>query len=90
MLIYDERRRELAINRAAYPLLLHRAHCSVLTAPEVSRITYRPLNLIARAVHRLLNEAYLDRAPDFGDEGQARLKLTDKVRAAQSNCRSST
>ena len=51
------------------------------TAQDVARITRRPRNSISRAVHRMLAEGYLDRAPDPRDGRQARLKLTPKGRA---------
>ena len=77
---YDAIQREFGIIRAEYLLLLCLAHFPVLTARGVSRLTRRPRNSISRAVHRMLAEGYLDRAPDPHDGRQARLKLTPKGR----------
>ena len=78
---YDTIRREFGIIRDEYILLVCLAHFPVLTAQDVSRISRRPRNSISRAVHRLLSEGFLDRAPDPDDGRQARLKLTPRGRA---------
>ncbi len=78
---YDAIRREFGIIRAEYILLVCLAHFPVLTAQDVSRISRRPRNSISRAVHRMLAEQYLDRAPDPDDGRQARLRLTPRGRA---------
>jgi DNA-binding MarR family transcriptional regulator len=78
---YEAVRREFGIIRAEYLLLLCLAHFPVLTARDVARMTRRPRNSISRAVHRMLAEGYLDRAPDPSDGRQARLKLTPRGRA---------
>ena len=78
---YEGIQREFGIIRAEYLLLLCLAHFPVLTARDVARMTRRPRNSISRAVHRMLAEGYLDRAPDPSDGRQARLKLTAKGRA---------
>ena len=78
---YEGIRREFGIIRAEYLLLLCLAHAPALTAQDVSRMTRRPRNAISRAVHRMLAEGYLDRAPDPSDGRQARLALTPRGRA---------
>ena len=78
---YDAIRREFGIIRAEYLLLVCLAHFPALTAQDVSRISRRPRNSISRAVHRMLAEGYLDRAPDPDDGRQARLQITPKGRA---------
>ena len=78
---YEGIRREFGIIRAEYLLLLCLAHVPVLTARDVAQMTRRPRNSISRAVHRMLAEGYLDRAPDPSDGRQARLKLKPKGRA---------
>jgi len=77
---YDGVRREFGIIRAEYLLLLCLAHFPVLTAQDVARMTRRPRNSISRAVHRMLADGYVDRAPDPSDGRQARLKLKPKGR----------
>ena len=78
---YEGIQREFGIIRAEYLLLLCLAHFPALTAQEVARMTRRPRNSISRAVHHMLAEGYLDRAPDPDDGRQARLKLRPKGRA---------
>ena len=46
-------------------------------------MTNRPRNSISRAVHRMLDEGYIDRAPDPDDGRQARLTITPKGRDMQ-------
>lgn len=77
---YEAIRREFGIIRAEYLLLLCLAHFPVLSAQDVARMTRRPRNSISRAVHRMLAEGYLDRAPDPRDGRQARLRITRKGR----------
>ena len=43
-------------------------------------MTGRPRNSISRAVHRMLQEGYLNRSPDPDDGRQAILKITAKGR----------
>ena len=77
---YEAIRQEFGIIRAEYLLLLCLAHFPVLTAQEVSRMTRRPRNSISRAVHRMLQEGYLKRAPDPNDGRQAQLEITARGR----------
>lgn len=73
---YEEIRKEFGIIRAEYLLLLCLAHYPTLNAQDVSRLTRRPRNSISRAVHRMLDEGYLNRAPDPDDRRQALLTIT--------------
>ena len=73
---YEEIRREFGIVRAEYLLLGCLAHYDQLSAQDVARLTRRPRNSISRAVHRLLDEGYLDRSPDPDDGRQANLTIT--------------
>lgn len=77
---YESIRREFGIVRAEYLLLACLAHFPELTAQDVSKISRRPRNTISRAVHRMLAEGYLNRAPDPHDGRQARLQITAKGR----------
>jgi DNA-binding MarR family transcriptional regulator len=78
---YDEVRRDFGVIRAEYHLLMCLAHYPTLSAQDVSRLTRRPRNSISRAVHRMLAEGYLDRAPDPDDGRQALLTITPAGRA---------
>lgn len=78
---YDEVKRAFGIIRAEYMLLLCLSHYPVLTAQDVSRLTGRPRNSISRAVHRMLSEGHIERAPDPEDGRQARLTITSSGRA---------
>ena len=80
---YDDVKRETGLIRGEYLLLLCLAHEPVLTAQDVARMTRRPRNSISRAVHRMLDEGYIDRAPDPDDGRQAKLTITAKGRAMQ-------
>jgi DNA-binding MarR family transcriptional regulator len=80
---YDAVKRQTGLIRGEYLLLLCLSEVSVLTAQDVARMTRRPRNSISRAVHRMLAEGYIDRAPDPDDGRQARLTITDKGRAMQ-------
>lgn len=80
---YDAVRRETGLIRGEYLLLLCLAHEPVLTAQDVARMTGRPRNTISRAVHRMLEEGFIDRAPDPEDGRQARLTITAKGRGMQ-------
>ena len=73
---YEEIRREFGIVRAEYLLLGCLAHYEQLSAQDVARLTRRPRNSISRAVHRLLDDGYLDRSPDPDDGRQANLTIT--------------
>ncbi|WP_136442147.1 MarR family winged helix-turn-helix transcriptional regulator [Pacificoceanicola onchidii] len=73
---YAEIKRDFGLVRAEYILLACLSHFDILTAQEVARISRRPRNTISRAVHRMLQEGYLDRAPDPDDGRQARLRIT--------------
>ena len=78
---YDEAKREFGIIRAEYMLLLCLSHYPVLKAQDVSRLTGRPRNSISRAVHRMVKEGFIERAPDPDDGRQALLTITDAGRA---------
>ena len=80
---YDAVKRETGLIRGEYLLLLCLAHQPILTAQDVARMTRRPRNTISRAVHRMLDEGYIDRAPDPADGRQSRLTITAKGRAMQ-------
>ena len=80
---YDDVRRQTGLIRGEYLLLLCLSHQPVLTAQDVARMTNRPRNSISRAVHRMLDEGYIDRAPDPEDRRQAHLTITDKGREMQ-------
>ncbi len=74
--VYDQVRRDFGVIRAEYHLLMCLAHYPTLSAQDVSRVTRRPRNSISRAVHRMLADGYLDRAPDPDDGRQALLTIT--------------
>ncbi len=78
---YDAVKREFGIIRGEYLLLLCLSHFPVLTAQDMARMTRRPRNSISRAVHRMLAEGYIERAPDPDDGRQARLTVTPAGRA---------
>ncbi len=78
---YDAVKRDFGIIRGEYLLLLCLSHFPVLTAQDVARMTRRPRNTISRAVHRMLRERYIERAPDPDDGRQARLTITPSGRA---------
>ena len=77
---YDAIRRDLGIIRAEYVLLACLAHFEELTAQDVANIARRPRNTVSRAVHRMVAEGYIERAPDADDGRQARLRITDAGR----------
>ncbi len=70
-----------AIIRGEYLLLCCLSHFPVLTAQDVARIARRPRNTVSRAVHRMLAEGYIERAPDPDDGRQARLTIKPAGRA---------
>ena len=78
---YDVVKQEFDLSRGEYLLILCLSHMPVLTARDIAEMTKRPRNSISRAVHRMLSEGYIDRAPDPKDARQARLTITDKGRA---------
>ncbi len=78
---YSEIKRDFGLVRAEYILLACLSHFDSLTAQEAARISRRPRNTISRAVHRMLSDGYLDRAPDPADGRQSKLKITPKGRA---------
>ncbi|MEM7523637.1 MAG: MarR family transcriptional regulator [Pseudomonadota bacterium] len=78
---YDVIKRDFGLVRAEYILLVCLSHFEELTAQDVARISRRPRNTISRAVHRMLAEDYLARAPDPHDGRQARLRITSAGRA---------
>lgn len=80
---YDAIKRDFGLVRAEYILLVCLSHYDELTAQEVAQISRRPRNTISRAVHRMLDEGYLKRAPDPEDGRQARLRITGTGRALQ-------
>jgi len=77
---YAEIKRDFGLVRAEYILLACLSHFDVLTAQDVARISRRPRNTISRAVHRMLDERFIDRAPDPDDGRQSRLRITDAGR----------
>lgn len=77
---YADIKRDFGLVRAEYILLACLSHFDVLTAQEVARISRRPRNTISRAVHRMLGDGFLDRAPDPTDGRQAKLRITAKGR----------
>ena len=80
---YDAVKRETGLIRGEYLLLLCLSHQPILTAQDVARMTRRPRNTISRAVHRMLDEGYIDRAPDPEDGRQSKLTITEKGREMQ-------
>lgn len=78
---YDDIRRDFGVIRAEYHLLMCLAHYETLSAQDVSHLTRRPRNSISRAVHRMLAEGYLDRAPHPDDGRQSLLTITTAGRA---------
>lgn len=78
--VYDAIKRGYGLNRGEYLLLFCLAQVPRLTAQQVAWLTGRPRNSISRAVHRMLDEGYLERVPDPGDGRQAILTLTDRGR----------
>ncbi|MEM9140372.1 MAG: MarR family transcriptional regulator [Pseudomonadota bacterium] len=77
---YEAVKRETGLIRGEYLLLLCLDQVPVLTAQDVARLTRRPRNSISRAVHRMVAEGYINRAPDPSDGRQSRLNITDKGR----------
>lgn len=77
---YAEIKQDFSLVRAEYILLACLSHFDVLTAQDVARISRRPRNTISRAVHRMLNEGLIDRAPDPNDGRQSRLRITNAGR----------
>ena len=73
---YDAVKQAFGLNRGEYLLILCLAHYPELTAQDVARLTRRPRNTISRAVHRMLADGYIERAPDPADGRQARLTIT--------------
>ena len=78
---YAAIKRDFGLVRAEYILLVCLSHFDELTAQDVARISRRPRNTISRAVHRMLDEGYLVRAPDPSDGRQATLTITAEGRA---------
>ena len=79
--VYDEVKRDFGLSRGEYLLLFCLSYFPVLTARDVAEMTKRPRNSISRAVHRMLDEGYIDRVPDPEDGRQARLTLSASGRA---------
>lgn len=80
---YEAIKREFGLIRAEYVLLVCLAHFDELTAQDVANISRRPRNTVSRAVHRMVAEGLILRAPDATDGRQARLRITDAGRALQ-------
>lgn len=78
---YTDIKRDFGLVRAEYILLVCLSHFVALTAQDVARISRRPRNTISRAVHRMLAEGYLERAPDPVDARQSTLRITPAGRA---------
>lgn len=85
---YDAVARDFGLNRGEYLLLLCLSHMPTLTAQDIARVTGRPRNTISRAVHRMLEEGYIDRQPDPDDGRQARLSIRPKGRKLHEKIRS--
>lgn len=79
--VYDEIKRRHGLNRGEYLLIHCLSFVPVMTAQDVARVTGRPRNSISRAVHRMLEEELIARAPDPEDGRQAMLTVTPKGRA---------
>lgn len=79
--VYEDIKREFGLSRGEYLLLLCLANYAELTAQDVADMSGRPRNSISRAVHRMLDDAYITRSPDPSDGRQALLRITDKGRA---------
>lgn len=77
---YADIKKDFGLVRAEYVLLACLSHFDVLTAQDVAQMSRRPRNTISRAVHRMLNEGYLNRAPDPNDGRQSRLQITPRGR----------
>ncbi len=80
---YAAIQRDLGIIRAEFVLLACLAHFPEMTAQEVARVSQRPRNTVSRAVHRMVAEGYIERAPDASDGRQARLRITPAGRDLQ-------
>ena len=80
---YAAIKRDLGIIRAEFVLLACLAHYPVMTAQDVARVAQRPRNTVSRAVHRMVAEGYIERAPDAQDGRQANLKITEAGREMQ-------
>lgn len=78
--LYDAVKRDFDLSRGEYLLLFCLSHFPVLTARDVAEMSKRPRNTISRAVHRMLNEGYINRVPDPEDGRQARLTITQSGR----------
>lgn len=78
---YAAIKKDFGLVRAEYILLACLSHFDVLTAKDVARISRRPRNTISRAVHRMLDEGFLDRAPDPDDGRQSWLRITPAGRS---------
>lgn len=78
--VYDDIKRAYGLSRGEYLLLFCLSHLPELTAQDVADMTGRPRNSISRAVHRMLEEGYLNRSPDPDDGRQAILRITAKGR----------
>lgn len=78
--LYDAVKRDFDLLRGEYLLLFCLSHFPVLTARDVAEMSKRPRNTISRAVHRMLNDGYIDRVPDPEDGRQARLTITQSGR----------
>lgn len=80
---YADIKRDLGLIRAEFVLLACLAHFPEMTAQDVARVSQRPRNTVSRAVHRMVAEGYIERAPDAEDGRQARLRITGAGRDLQ-------
>lgn len=78
---YGAIERDLGLIRAEYVLLACLAHFPTMTAQDVAHVAQRPRNTVSRAVHRMVAEGYIQRAPDAEDGRQVTLKITEAGRA---------
>ncbi len=73
---YEDVRRDFGLVRAEYHLLLGLAHFPELTAQDISKMTRRPRNSISRAVHRMLEQGFIERGIDPKNRRKAILSIT--------------
>lgn len=78
---YDAVKRDFGIIRSEYFLLCCLSHFPELLAQDVARIARQPRNTVSRAVHRMLDEGYIERSPDPDHGRKALLSITRKGRA---------
>lgn len=80
---YGRIKQEFGLIRAEFVLLACLAHFDEMKAQDIADISQRPRNTVSRAVHRMVDEGYIERAPDSRDGRQALLRITPSGRALQ-------